>query len=425
MKFLTIPVADGDNLSNARIHTSETLEGLQNGTNYICYQLSESSVSFAPGAVNAGLGSGQSVNVAIGEDAYELIVPEGTSTIMINGTAYDFNTADIIGKAPLILSVPTVTGEPVAGETISYAPAPCLYDPAGGVPQTLLRTVRNGIVLQTGNSYTVDGFDPLGGISLRQETVNAYGVTTAETEVLSPPTYAPTPLVLSGARALLKSDGVQSGGATSLLAVMTYRLDVNDGTLFHMGDPSGTEHLIFYFGEKNSDGRTFVRDANGGLIINYEKWITKSQMPGTTDKLCLLIYVQNTYYTRYALYRNGTLLQSFKRSGSVTGKMVSSAKPLAIGARNTIYSSGNVGNYLKGDCFDMRIWADVSGTVDITTEAVARNFIDAEGAPRHPDVANYLYGTPKIWMPLDPAQANALVNLGSAGNFTSKKGTFA
>lgn len=49
-KFLTIPVADGDSLTNARIHDGETLFGLTNGTSYLCYRLSEPSHDFTPAA---------------------------------------------------------------------------------------------------------------------------------------------------------------------------------------------------------------------------------------------------------------------------------------------------------------------------------------------------------------------------------------
>ncbi|MDF3607565.1 hypothetical protein PE067_16275 [Paracoccus sp. DMF-8] len=47
-KFLTVPAADGDDLSNGVIHNSTVLSGLSNGTSYICYRLSAPSDAFVP-----------------------------------------------------------------------------------------------------------------------------------------------------------------------------------------------------------------------------------------------------------------------------------------------------------------------------------------------------------------------------------------
>lgn len=52
-KFLTVPAADGDDLSNGVIHNSTVLSGLSNGTSYICYRLSAPSDAFVPVAGSA------------------------------------------------------------------------------------------------------------------------------------------------------------------------------------------------------------------------------------------------------------------------------------------------------------------------------------------------------------------------------------
>lgn len=73
VKYLTIPVADGDNLAQAKIHSSAQLSGLQNGTAYRCYLLSEPSDAFTPAAPAVsrylGFGGAYPANYALGNSS--------------------------------------------------------------------------------------------------------------------------------------------------------------------------------------------------------------------------------------------------------------------------------------------------------------------------------------------------------------------
>lgn len=77
-KYLTIPVADGDSLANAKIHNSEALSGLTNGTSYQCFRLSEASTAFTP----ASAGTDWWTTGALVDIDYE------NDRAYVNGTAY-------------------------------------------------------------------------------------------------------------------------------------------------------------------------------------------------------------------------------------------------------------------------------------------------------------------------------------------------
>ncbi len=125
-KYLTIPAADGDSLANAKIHSSETLSGLSNGTSYICYELSEASSAFTPAA-----------NVANWWTANALVdIDYANDRAYINGTAYTSvaaartagaitintngkDTVAVAPTAPYVLAAKGVTSGTIGNEYLA------------------------------------------------------------------------------------------------------------------------------------------------------------------------------------------------------------------------------------------------------------------------------------------------------------------
>lgn len=421
-KFLTIPVADGNSLTHAALHNSNQLSGLTAGTNYVCYALAAPSESFTatgepltvPDPETLPEGSA-TVQVVVGAEAYELTVPAGTATLAINGAIYAFDTADIIGKAPVILA-PAAAGPVVRDttDTVTYRTAPFLYDPAGGVPVVTLRTVRDGEVLASGDSYAIKAHDRIAGFSVRQEVVNAYGVQMSDTEILPPLPYTESLLPFSGNVALIKSDGIQTGGASNVLVVANMVLNARSGYIFRCG----TNGLRAYF-QTNSFGRLFAGNTAGSLIYNFVSWYSDTEALTPGDRVCLLLYVKSTGYAQIATYRNGQVITASTRKATNLTPKLSVADSLSFGYRSSTEKA------ISGGYYDMRIWADIPADVDITSAAGVGQFIDAAGVAKHPMIANSLHGQPRVWLPGTVAEANALVNLGNGGAFTSKTGTFA
>ncbi|RWR08150.1 hypothetical protein [Paenirhodobacter populi] len=366
--------------------------------------------------------NGESVTISVTQDGagFDITVPEGAGTIEIGGVSYAFDTADILGQAPLILGAPT-TAAPVPEDLslltgVDYVVAPYLYDPAGGVPSVTLTTLRGDETLGTGAGYALTEFDRISGFSVRQDVTNSRGVGGAVAAIVAPLPYEPTRLTFGATHALVKADGVQPGGASTILAVVNAVLDERGGTFFR--DASGTR-LRAYFSSQS--GRVFTSNMDGKLLLNFSEWYAPTEPFEAGDRICLMIQARPDF-ARYISYRNGALLKTWSRSYSGSTAKIDTTEPLTIGFTDF----GSWKDYaIRGGVEDLRIWTDVAEDIDITTNSFAALFMDDTGGAKHPDIANTVFGQPKIWLPTDPAQANALVNLGTAGNFTSKLGVFA
>lgn len=426
-QYLTIPLEDGVSLANARLHAQNLLTGLTTGTTYTCYRLLPGSAAFVysgeavtvddPGT-ESGPGESVTLQLTSGNESYALNVHEGVGTLEINGLFYAYDTADIIGKPPFLLAGPTTT-ETVkdisAVEAVQYQTGAYLYDPAGGVPVVTLRTVRGSDVLGEGVDYAVTVFDRVAGFSVRQDVVNAWGQGVGTTEIIAPLTPQKTVLAFDGSHALVKSDGIQAGGAESLLIVANAVLQERSGTLFR--DPGGTKLRAYFASEV---GRIYASNLNGTKLLNYAGWYSQDLVAG--DNVCMMVYMNASGFSQMACYRNGTQIGSWSRASSALGVKLDTTDVLTIGYTNF----GSRKDYsIKGGYRDFRIWTDLEAAVDVSSQSVASCFIDETGAARHPTIGNTLLGKPRIWVPTDPAQANALINLGTGGDFTAKSGVFA
>lgn len=425
--FMTIPTASGLSLDDARLHTGNLLEGLTAGESYICYHLLPSGAPFVYTGVpvlqdEPALPEG-SVEIALAQDgaSYQMTVAEGVGTVEINGQTYAFNTREILGKAPLLLGAPAADvakEEATTAETVNYTAAPYLYDPAGGTPVITLSTLRSDEVLGTGAHYAPTAFDRVAGFRLRQEVVNSLGVGTAETEVLAPLSYATDGLTFGKTHGLIKADGVQPEGAGSLFVALNVRPQDRAGTFFR--DTTGIRMRAYFNG---GSGRVFVATTDEKRLLNYSEWYAPGDPFEAEDNVCLLIEARPDF-SRFASYRNGQFLRTWSRNHTNVTTKIDTTLPFNIGL--TDFGVGVRKDYaFEGTLMDLRIWTDIEQRPDVTSKAVAALFIDETGAPKHPAIANMLFGMPRIWVPTDPAEANALVNLGAAGDFTGKTGDFA
>lgn len=421
-RYLTIPIADTD-LRNARIHQGATLSGLNNGSGYVCYRLSEVSADFTPNTQANLEDNVQTVAVTLGDASYNLSVPAGAAVLKINGTEYRFNTADVIGKAPLILAAPSVpSGAPTtAGASLSYTPSPFLYDQAGGEPVFVLRTVRDGAILAEGGSYTLSALDAVAGFSAQQDVVNAYGVSTVEGQILAPRAYAAPSLVFDGSQGLTKSNGVQAGGADSLLIAVNFSgftKSASNKALFYSYDTKNFSRAVTPSSSSGSVGGLHILRMGGAVMINNASVLPAEYTPTAQDRLLLLVYANVSGAWNYATYLNGVAVRSQRGVTSGSGK-ISTAAEWTFGSANGSLS-------FVGNIHDLRIWTDVSASeVQTASSVTCGYFTYATGAAKDPEIANLVYGAPKIWLPANKTDANALVNLGTAGAFTSKRGSFA
>lgn len=364
----------------------------------------------------------QTVAIVLEGSVHELDLPAGAAVLTINGQDYGFDTADVIGKAPLILAGATATALPtVAGATVAYQAGPYVYDPAGGVPEIALRTVRSGAVLEEGWSHVLTGLDLVAGFSTAQDVVNSFGVSTRVQEVLPPKAYTAPALAFSGTQRLVKADGILPGGADNLLFAINFsgfsRLSGNQSLFFSL-DGASASRLVLPSANSGSVGGLNILRAGGNLVINNAAIFPKEAVVAKTDLFLALLHVRVSGVWNLTVYRNGSVFQALSGSTAGTAKL-STAQEWGIG-RDT------AGSPLYCTIHDYRIWANVADSAVATaTTPVAGYFIDGSGAARHPDIANTAYGAPRLWLPGTATAANALVNLGAAGNFTSRLGSFA
>ncbi len=428
--YLTIPVADAISLANATVHQGNALTGLTAGVSYACYRLVEAAAPFTytGEAVNVSDGgeasSDGNVTLVLANDgqSYEMTVAAGVGTVAVKGQLYAFDTTDILGKAPLILGTPgTVAPLPAALsdlDTVSYAAAPYLFDPSGGVPVTTLTTVRAGQILGQGADYAVTAFDRIAGFTARQNVTNGWGTGTAQKAIVAPLAYTPGTLTFGSTHALVKGDGILAGGADSLLVVANLKPESRTGSLFR--DSTG-DKLRAYF--SSNIGRIFASNMNGGRLLNFDGWYSGNAGLETGDQICLMLHLRAaTGLVQVMSYRNGAVVTSTSKTSTAKGGKLATADKLAIGYTNF---GGWSELSVKGGYQDFRIWCDLPENIDITSPAVADWFIATDGSAKHPSIANSRLGVPRIWMPTEATQANALMNLGTAGDFTSKSGTFA
>ncbi|HEY0214475.1 MAG TPA: hypothetical protein VGC40_12965 [Paenirhodobacter sp.] len=386
----------------------------------------ESSTDYTQSSEHNVLANGilsETVTIQLANDthSYELSVAEGAGTITINGVSYTYDTADIIGKAPMILFGPR-TALPLPADlstltSVDYVTGPYLYDPAGGAPVVTLSTRRGDEVLGAGPNYAPTDFDRISGFSAQQNVVNGWGKSAALTEIVAPHPYTPAKLSFTATHALIKSDGIQPGGADSMLIVANMMLEERSGTIYR--DTLGTK-LRAYF--TSQSGRAYASDLNGGLLLNYNDWLKPADPFTADDNICLMLYMNTPGYAQIAYYRNGQKVRASSSTRSAATEKLDTTTVLTIGFTDF----GSYKDYsVKGGYWDFRIWTDLAEVPDLGTPSVASCFMTDSGTAKHPDIANARFGTPRIWLPTMPAQANALVNQGSSGNFTSKKGTFA
>ncbi|RWR29815.1 hypothetical protein D2T29_13590 [Sinirhodobacter populi] len=364
------------------------------------------------------------VSAGLGDAAYELTLPEGTATLTINGAEYGFDTADVLGKAPLILGQPTVQGtipETLPG-TLEYLGAPFLYDPAGGQPRILLRTVRNGATLGEGGQYDLQELDLIAGFDLRQEVVNGYGARSTETTLRDPVTYATPGLAFTGTQVLNKIDGLQPGGAGSMLIAVNltgYTRQSGNQTLLYSTAGGSMFRVALPSNASGSVGGIHVARVGGSLILNNSPVMPADCFPVATDNLLILLYADAGGVWNYSVYLNGVSVKSASGQSTTSSALLSTENPWVFGTSNNTYT-------LRSRVTDFRIWTDIPAAAVVTSAYETRShFIDDNGAARHPDIADTVYGQPRIRMPLDSDEANALINMGTAGDFTSKQGAFA
>ncbi len=426
-KYLTIPAADGDSLANAQLHTSNALTGLTTGTSYICYQLSQTPQTLTytgeevTMSVAARAEGDVSITVAADNTSYILSLNAGANTIEINGLLYAFDTADVIGQAPLILTDPLNSATSIDDLSmltqVDYTPAPYVYDPQGGVAVMTLTTLRDGVTLGTGTSYAPTDFDKIAGFDLQQDVVNGYGLTATATQIVPPLPYSGIMLPFTGNEALAKSDGIQANGADTVLIAVNATLQDRTGTIFR--DPSGANLRAFF---NASVGRLYAADMNARQICNYDSWYPTTEPLSESDSIGLLIYLKSSGYVQFVTFRNGTAITSLSRTKTGTDSPINTTQTLTVGMTDF---GGSKDYSIKGGLWDFRIWTDVPTTLDVSAANFVSMFMDGTGTAKHPSIANTFLGMPRIWLPTDATQANALVNLGTAGNFTQKLGTFA
>lgn len=420
-KYLTTPIEDGSSSGHAQLHDQNVSTDPASAATDSGSSLAERSALEGAAVTFSEEPASVTIRVSDNGESFEMTVAEVPCTVVINDVPYAFDTSDIIGKGPVILSSPT-TAEDLPEDLstltgVEYVTAPYLYDPSGGAPAVTLSTLRGDEVLGDGAQYAPTDFDRIAGFSVRQKVVNGWGESLALSEIVAPLAHSPALLPFTATSALIKSDGIQPGGADSVLIVVNATLEDRTGTLFR--DPSGVE-LRAYF--SSGIGRAYASDVDAGRLLNFNSWYSATDPFETGDRICLMTYLRVPGYAQIALYRNGQLVRASISTRSTASAKIDTTNALTIGHTDF----GSYKDYsIKGGYQDFRIWTDLDETPDISTSGIASCFLDDAGDAMNPAIANTRFGMPRIWLPTDPAQADALVNLGTAGNFTSKKGTFA
>lgn len=423
-----------------------TLSGISTGTRTILAPVAGSVYSIVLAAENSvGLGaasasksvmSGQTgtttdVSVVAGESAFSVTVPYGDFSVTVEGTTYNLNTADIIGKAPVILRDATLSGmsTPVAaGDTVSVATAPFIYDAASGIPVVQYYFNRDGLILATGTSYTLTSLDVLAGIVVEQQVINAGGVGSRRTTVSEKPAYTATPLVFSGSQYLRRTGGAGVDPDEVVIAITATNLTnaklLSGNALFSADTVKGSSRTHSYTSTNSTtgaiQGTMRVENTNGNTLA-YNSFVEPTEYPpydlAVTDKVSWLFSFNKTGAYSQVMTVNGVV--KVLRNGAMTPTVtqIDMSHAFTFGAAN--------GRYAKVDLLDGRVFCGTGIWRDFSQIYNRALFINEVGDPTHTLVANAAFGQPKIWIPLNAADANALVNLGTAGAFTSKNGTFA
>lgn len=405
--FLVIP--NGGNLGAGQVISGALLTGLAALTAYQIFKLS------APRTFVTSTSGDTPVSIVVDGDSYAISVPAGVSTITIGGVDYEIDTAEILGQPPVILTDPAVDpAEFGAGDTVTYIAAPYVYDPAGGAPVLSFDTRRSGTAVGSGASYVVTDLDAALGFEARQTVVNAHGVSRRSADLLGPAEYLATPLVFTGQQ--ISGPGYFDGLTGQQLMVATFGLA-----------DRATEAQPMYSGRGGSDENARINMTSGHVQL----W-TKTNVDASTREVIFsgnnnLIYPANattradkitfitslgTAVARQVALINGVLVAQAEKSTRAPYSWPSSTL-FRVGASNLTF-----------DLYDLRIWsgAEAVDDYDIREADVCGLFVAADGDVRSPDLANGVFGVPLIQLPTDPAQANALVNLGTGADFTGITG---
>lgn len=376
-------------------------------------------------------GTTTDVSVVAGESAFSVTVPYGDFSVTVEGTTYNLNTADIIGKAPVILRDATLSGmsTPVAaGDTVSVATSPYIYDAASGIPVVQYYFNRDGLILATGTSYTLTSLDVLAGIVVEQQVINAGGVGSRRTTVSEKPAYTATPLVFSGSQYLRRTGGAGVDPDEVVIAITATNLTnaklLSGNALFSADTVKGSARTHSYTSANSTtgaiQGTMRVENTNGNTLA-YNSFVEPTEYPpydlAVTDKVSWLFSFNKTGAYSQVMTVNGVV--KVLRNGAMTPTVtqIDMSHAFTFGAAN--------GRYAKFDLLDGRVFCGTGIWRDFSQIYNRALFINEVGDPTHTLVANAAFGQPKIWIPLNAADANALVNLGTAGAFTSKNGTFA
>jgi hypothetical protein len=333
-----------------------------------------------------------------------------------------YNQADFIGQPPLILADPIRTGTLSAGQLQTMTLGPVLYDPGPSVlAQTASWQVLGAEVSDT-LTYTLTSGDLTTGVQFTQSASNFYGSTSRGINAVNT-SYVPNAIVFNGTNSqLVKSDGIADTNSDTLFGHFCVRL--NATTQQYVFASTGDDFRLSFAATTLAPALVCRNTANTSLgNPSFPGGGAPSITTGTIVHVLTQHDVRSSLgatggLVRMAVWHGGTVYVTNFAGSVTTAALIDLATSLTVG------SSTGSSNRLNGDVFRAALWAGVT-IPDITNPTVQANFWQSDGTPRPVSLANTLLGASPVTMLAETAaDANALVNPGTSGAFTSKTGTF-
>jgi hypothetical protein len=335
--------------------------------------------------------------------AYSLTVPEGDVTLKVDEDIYAFHTNDIISSAPYYVGVPIayvgdldITGDAsdniVEGQSLDARIAPYIFDPDGGQPEgtETFQWVCGGSLVDEGNSHIITQDDLISGLSLQQQTTNAYGTTSIEAVVCPGIAYTEQALTFAGTQGLIYENGWTQieGGPDDVFLAASFIPQL--GTLSHIVNAD----LRSLFVSMGTDGSLRVVCRNKSEVMVINSILIEADEWSEGDRITLLIYVSKSGAYRVASFVNGIEVKSLSSFKELDGSQIRTDVEMRIGV--TMWDQ----HHMYAQVYDLRYWENLDQIPDLSDAGFTGRFVEDNGVSRAPEVAEVVLGSPTFALPL-------------------------